>query len=157
MARKPDVLTVAELLRRKGKLQSPVVVYFDEEQWARLTRRRSPSRGKPPAAVFTLELSEVSGLSGGLGTFKCPPGSPGIVLTKDGKFACKPPVDADPPTIDDDTALQLCGMIVKANGDVLCAGGCGRTRTCRLGSWSVTVPGSFGKRQVRSLACSCGS
>ena len=71
MPNKPNVLTVAEFLKLKGT-KGPVVVYFNGDQWANLTRDIKPGKGKPPDKTMTLTLTELPGLPGGLGTFGCP-------------------------------------------------------------------------------------
>ena len=69
MPNKPNVLTVAEFLKLKGTQKGPVVVYFNGDQWANLTRDIKPGKGKPPDKTMTLTLTELPGLPGGLGTF----------------------------------------------------------------------------------------
>jgi protein associated with RNAse G/E len=48
MARKPTILTLSEFLKLKSKQRKPVIVYFDERQWANLTRGLKPTGQKPP-------------------------------------------------------------------------------------------------------------
>ena len=63
---KPKILTLAEFLKLKGKQKSPVVVYFNANQWDNLTRDISPGKGTPPEKTLTLTLTEIPGMEGGL-------------------------------------------------------------------------------------------
>jgi hypothetical protein len=87
MARKPTILTLSEFLKLKGKQKKPVIVYFDEKQWANLTRGLKPTNQKPPRNnTLTFTLTTLPGLGGGFVEIRCPVGGP--ITGADGELRC---------------------------------------------------------------------
>jgi hypothetical protein len=152
MPSKPNVLTVAEFLKLKGTQKRPVIVYFNGDQWANLTRNVRPGKGKPPGKTMTLTLMELPGLSGGLATFGCPIECSGPIRGGEGEVRCNCGGDLPTPGSPGGATIEACFMRVRRDGSVSCAGVCRSGRTCRLASW--IVPSPSGARLVLS-SCNC--
>jgi hypothetical protein len=130
---KPTILTLSEFLKLKGKQKKPVIVYFDEKQWANLTRGLKPSKEEPPAAnTLTFTLTTLPGLAGGLVEIGCPVGGP--ITGAEGELRCggKPNVDFPDPNDPDDRRLEFCFRTLRPDGTVSCRGVCGQIgQSCR--------------------------
>jgi hypothetical protein len=154
MARKPNVLTLPEFLKLKGKQKGPIVVYFNADQWANVTKSVSPGKGKRPERTLTLALTEIPGLEGGLGTLHCPIECSGPIGAGEFEFHCDCPApelptpgEPEPPTFEFCTTIR-----VGKNGTLRCVGKCGTGRSCRLSSWNFKTPLGIGLI-VSSCAC----
>lgn len=152
MVTKPNVLTLAEFLQLKGPQRGPVIVYFNGDQWANMTREINAGKGKPPENKMTLTLTELPGLTGGLATFGCPIECSGPIRGEEGEVRCDCGGDLPTPGGGDAPTLNFCFMRVKRDGSISCKGSC-RSGTCRLASWIVPFPG--GTRVIVS-SCNCG-
>ena len=152
MSTKLNVLSLAEFLKQK-KLKSPMVVYFNANQWANLTRDIKPGRGKPPEKTLTLTLTEIPGVPGGLVTFGCPPECSGPIRGTEGELRCNCNGGGIEPPPGRETSLEFCLTSVRSNGTVVCRGRCRDSRnTCRLASWFI--PSGTGTRLIVST-CNC--
>ena len=154
MLSKPKILSLAEFLKLKGKQKSPVVVYFNADQWANLTRDMKPGKGKPPDKTLTLTLSEIPGLSGGLAIFACPIECSGPIRGREGEVHCDCGGDLETPGGGGgELSLEFCFMIIRKDGAASCTGRCRRnTQSCRLTSW--LVPAGKATRLI-AATCNC--
>ena len=146
MAGKPTFLSLREFLKLRGEQKNPVIVYFDEKQWASLTRGLKPSTEKPPKTGAKMILTTLPGLSGWFVEFHCP------IVTKitgaEGEVHCgeKHDTTAHPPDIEPVT----CGILIRENGQLSCKGNC-EFGTCRIRSYGV----SFGSPGFPALLVLC--
>jgi hypothetical protein len=155
MARKPTILTVSEFLKLKGKQKNPVIVYFDEKQWANLTRGLKPTKEEPPKSnTLTFTLTTLPGLPGGLVEIRCPVGGP---ITGAGELRCgeKPDVNFPDPNDPDDRRLEFCFKRLRLDGTVSCVGQCGRTGQRCQPSTHIIHTGVAGLDLVVT-SCRCG-
>lgn len=156
MARKPTILTLGEFLKLKGKQKKPVIVYFDEKQWANLTHGLKPTEQQPPQNnTLTFTLTTLPGLEGGLVEIRCPVGGP--ITGAEGELRCgdKPDIDFPDPNDPDDRRLEFCAKILRKDGSVSCAGVCGHTgQRCRLRSH--TLPTRIPGLSLVVTSCRCG-
>ena len=156
MARKPTILTLSEFLKLKGKQKKPVIVYFDEKQWANLTRGLKPTDQEPLRNnTLTFTLTTLPVLRGGFVEIRCPVGGP--ITGAEGELRCgkKPDIDFPDPNDPDDLRLEFCAKILHKDGSVSCTGLCGNTRQrCRLRSH--TVPTGIAGLDLVVTTCRCG-
>jgi hypothetical protein len=151
MPNKPEILTVTEFRKLKGTVKKPIIVYFNEKQWANLTRNLKPLKGKPPKKTMTLTLSELPGIPGGFGAFLCPTVCPKPIF-ENGLGRCECPAPDLTPGGGGSVAAprKFCFMWVRGDGTVKCSGRCSESgRSCSLGAWRVS--GS----SVIILTCDC--
>ena len=155
MARKPNLLSLSEFLKLKGKQKGPIVVYFDADQWSNLTKSIEPGTGKRPEKTLSLSLTEIPGMEGGLGTFHCPIECSGPIGAGEFQFHCdcKGPELPTPGGGGTGGTIEFCTTIkVGKNGTARCVGTCRTGRSCRLSSWTVRTPTGLGLI-VASCAC----
>jgi hypothetical protein len=138
MTGKSTILTLDEFLKLKGRQKKPVVVYFNEQQWRKLTRGLKPTDEKMPKTGVRLALTALPGMSGGFVEMHCP------TVTKitgaEGQVRC-----SDPPAIDTPNPSQPhfgCSMRIRRDGQVVCEGKCDQFGNCRKKSYGT----SFGPR-----------
>lgn len=153
---KPTILTLSEFLKLKGKQKKPVIVYFDEKQWANLTRGLKPTDQEPPQNnSLTFTLTRLPGMEGGLVEIRCPVGGP--ITGAEGELRCgaKPGVDFPGPNDPGDLRLEFCAKILRRDGSVSCTGACGNAKQkCRLRAH--TVPTGVLGLNVVVTSCHCG-
>jgi hypothetical protein len=155
MARKPEILTLREFLKVRGKQKRPALVYFNEKQWANLTRGLKPTvQAPPPDNTLTFTLTTLPGLDGGLVEIRCPVGGP--ITGAEGELRCggKPNVDFPTPS-KPATSQEFCFQVLRADGTVSCTGKCKKTgQRCRL--VSHTLPTTIAGVTLLVSYCRCG-
>ena len=148
MAGTPTILALNEFLKVRGKHKKPTIVYFNEQQWANLTRGLKATDGKPPKTGVRMTLMTFPGLAGGFIEIRCPVGGP--ITGAEGELRCgdKPGVDfPDPPS----HRIRLCGMSIRKDGTISCQGGCNGLGTCRKRSYGI----SSGPQGLSALLVVC--
>ncbi len=73
---KPAILSLTELMKLKGSQKTPLVVYFDKEEWKALKGSlRKAKEGNRPGKAVTLTLATLPALPGGLVEIDCAEGT----------------------------------------------------------------------------------
>ena len=148
MPRKPTILTLDEFLKLKGKQKNPSIVYFNEQQWAKLTRGLKPTDGKPPKTGVRLALTTLPGVSGGFVEMRCP------FVTKitgaEGEVRCGQTPELNTPG---GTPWNVCSMRIRKSGQISCEGKCKPVGDCRKKSYGTSLgPQGFSALLV---LCAC--
>jgi hypothetical protein len=152
MAKMPTILSLSEFLKIKGKHKAPVIIYFDDKQWANLTRGMKPVAGKASTTGVSLVLSTLPGLSGGLGELHCPFNEP--ITGQEGEVHCGPkPQPSGPGPGGGGHITEFCLMVIRKDGSVICSGQCKKPgASCTVTVTNVPV----GLTGLISTYISCG-
>jgi hypothetical protein len=152
MAKMPTILSLSEFLKIEGKHKAPVIIYFDEKQWANLTRGMKPVEGKAPEKGVSLALSTLPGLPGGFAELHCPFNDP--FTGKEGEVHCgKQPPPLGPGSGGGGPITEFCLMAIRKDGSVICSGKCNtHGQKCTVTVTNVRV----GLTGLISTYISCG-
>jgi len=123
-------LTLREFLKLRGKQKNPVIVHYNEKQWATLTRDLKPVNKTPPKTGLQMILTTLPGLPGGLVEFRCPDGGP--ITGAEGQARCggKPGVDFPEPGTRPPEFEGICITKNDTKGRTQCFGFC-KSGSCR--------------------------
>jgi hypothetical protein len=140
----PRIFFFTRVENLRGKQKRSPIVYFNEDQWANLTRGLKPTDSAPlPDDTLTFTLTTLPGLAGGLVEMRCPDGGP--ITGADGEMRCggKPDVPFPPPSPPTPTPPEFCFKTLGADGSISCKGACNKGRRCRLVSQTspTKIPG----------------
>jgi hypothetical protein len=144
--RTPKIVTLDQFVRSKGRQQSPSIVYFNREQWAKLTRGLKPTNERPPTKGARLTLTTLPGVDGGFVEIHCPFVTP--ITGAEGEVRCGQKVDTE---ADRPTAHFDCRMRIRKSGQILCEGKCNGLGNCRKKSYGT----SFGPQGFSALLVLC--
>lgn len=147
----PTILSLGEFLKLRGKQKNPVLVYFDKQQWANLTRGLKPTDEKPPRRGVTLALTALPGREGGFVEIRCPVGGP--ITGAEGELRCGDPPDVEIPDPETPT-LRMCGMTLLKDGNVRCTGKCKGLASCRKKMYGTSF-GPQGSFSAVLVLCQC--
>ena len=162
---KPEILSLGEFRKLKGKQGKPLIVYFDETQWRNLTKGIRLAEGKPSRKGARVSLSTVPGTPGGFVGISCPDndlhvnrGDIDCGRTPDfGPFEM-PADDGDPGVVFPDPKKlgipPTCRMRFAADGAVTCPGKCSGSKRCTKRAYGVTT-GPQGSFSSVLVLCQC--
>jgi hypothetical protein len=153
MPAKSPFLTVSQYRKLRGKQKKPVIVHFNERQWANLTRGLKPVDKRPPKSGVQMILTTLPGLPGGFVEFRCPDGGP--ITGAEGQSRCggKPDVDFPTPSTPSSNFPGICFTKLGADGRMSCVGRC-RSGNCRKITYGVSLT-KQGLRGPVVVVCAC--
>jgi len=143
---KPNVVTLSEFQKLRGKRNKPVVVYLNEKQWQGLVGAAKQRQADATSVEeLSITLTTLPGTPGGFAEFSGPRNA-GFYIENDGVIV---PAKGG--------LIKLCGIKLGGRPAIRCVGTCGVSgRTCTLvlvtkriilNGKEVTVP--------HKIACRC--